>query len=231
MTLQAASFPSLKDDTETIMDFLNSVGLDAQLFEFAAEAVCETVHQEDANADIADLVLGVRNNAAFKAIVLNGADFGVFQHRSRGGKACITNTEKSLMIMVHNTDEATALGAHIPRFMSKRRRPGTSYVHSEEQCEFDLVDDVDELGVADGGCHLDKTKIDVCVFAEKKDGTPICRIELLVDAQLDDRGNEFVSCKQRFGMKFKGDDFMPVSSSDTSDIEDFDDLIIPRRKK
>jgi len=226
--LIAANFPSLKDEPDTVEAFLANIGLKTQLFEFAAEAVCEVIHQENANADIADLVLGIRNNAAFRALVLNGSDYGLFQHRSKSGKACITNAEKTVVIMVHNTDVATGLGAHAPKFMSKRSRPGTSYVHSTEQGELDLDDDVIELETAVGTDQLSQTKIDVCIFAEKVNGTTTCRIELLIDAQLNDRGNEFISCKRRFGMTFKPDDFVAPSDTYGSDTEEFDDLVKPR---
>lgn len=224
----AANFPFLKDEPETVEKFLDEIGLKTQLFEFAAEAVCEAVHEEDPNADIADLVLGIRNNAAFRTLVRNGAEYGVFQHRSKGGKACIINSDKTLMIMVHNTDAATGLGAHAPRFMSKRNRPGTSYVHSEEQGELDLGSEVIEHELTLGAVPQPQTKIDVCIFAEKVEGTPICRIELLVDAEMNERGNEFVSCVRRFGMKFRADDFVASSVTYGAEVEDFDELIKPR---
>ncbi|MEL7107525.1 MAG: hypothetical protein AAGM21_16505 [Pseudomonadota bacterium] len=224
----AANFPSLKDEPDTVEAFLNDVGLKAQLFEFVAEAVCEVVHEEDPNADIADLVLGIRNNAAFRTMVRNGAEYGVFQHRSKGGKACITNSDKALMIMVHNTDAATGLGAHAPKFMSKRSRPGTSYVHSEEQGELDLGSEVIEHELASSTDPQIQTKIDVCIFAEKVEGIPICRIELLVDAEMNERGNEFTCCRRRFGMKFRADDFVASSVTYGAEIEDFDELIKPR---
>lgn len=222
----AAKFPTLRDEPDTVENFLAVVGLKTQLFEFAAEAVCEAVQRENANLDIADLVLGIRNNAAFRALAENGADYGVFQHRSRGGKACITNTDENLLIMVHNTDVATGMGAHAPKFMSKRSRRGTSYVHTEAQDEFDLGDEVIEFEQA-----LDskkQTTIDVCIFSEKTDGKAICRIELLVDAQMNVRANEFTGCMKRYGMKFKADDFVASGVSYDVDDEDFGDIIRPK---
>lgn len=225
----AASFPTLKDDPNTVEAFLDDIGLTSQLFDLAAEAVCEVVHQENANADIADLVLGIRNNAAFKSLVLNGADYGIFQHRSPRGKACITNSEETLVIMVHNTDAATGLGAHVPKFMSKRNRPGTSYVHSEKQGELDLGDDVIEfVRDEENTDQQQQTKIDVCIFSEKVDGIPVCRLELLVDAQLNERGNEFIGCKRRFGIIYNADDFISSTTGYDSDDEDFDEMIKPR---
>lgn len=226
----AASFPTLKDEPDTVETFLSEIGLTTQLFGFAAEAVCEVVRQENANADIADLVLGIRNNAAFKALVLNGADFGIFQHRSRGGKACITDSDETLVIMVHNTDAATGLGAHAPKFMSKRSRPGTSYVHSETQGELDLGDEVIEFIGGEETTEQQQTKIDLCIFAEKVDGNPVCRFELLVDAELNERGNEFISCKRRFGIIHNAENFVASNDDyDANDDDDFDELIKPRR--
>ena len=225
----AASFPSLKNEPDTVETFLGEIGLTTQLFQFTAEAVCEVVHQQNANADIADLVLGIRNNAAFKALVLNGADHGIVQHRSKGGKACITNSDQTLIIMVHNTDVATGLGAHAPKFMSKRSRPGTSYVHSEKQGELDLGDEVIEIEADEADTIKTQTKIDLCIFAEKVDGMPICRLELLVDAQLNERGNEFVGCKRRFGITYNADEFVASSAGYDADDDDFDNLIKPRR--
>lgn len=225
----AASFSSLKNEPNTVEAFLDEIGLTSELFQFAAEAVCEVVHQENANADIADLVLGIRNNAAFKALVLNGADHGIFQHRSKGGKACITNSDETLVIMVHNTDVATGLGAHAPKFMSKRSRPGTSYVHSDKQGELDLGDEVIEFEAAETNTEKAQTKIDLCIFAEKVDGVPICRLELLVDAQLNERGNEFIGCSRRFGITYNADEFVASNVDYDADNDDFDDLIKPKR--
>lgn len=227
--LISARFPTLHDDIDTVERFLDGIGLSAQLFSLAAEAVCEVVQQENTNADIADLVLGIRNNAAFKALVLNGADYGIFQRRSRGGKTCITNSDETLVIMVHNTDAATGLGAHAPKFMSKRRRPGTSYVHSEKQGELDLGNEVIEFMRSENTADQKATKIDLCIFAEKVDGIPVCRLELLVDAQMNEQGNEFIGCKRRYGITHKADDFVFSSTIgyDAPD-NDFDELIKPR---
>lgn len=223
----AATFPTLKDEPDTVADFLNDQGLHPQLFHFAAEAVCAAVHRENANLDIADLVLGARNQAAFRALTENGADFGLFQHRSKGGKACITNSESSLIIMVHNTDAATGLGKHAPAFASKRSRRGTSYAHNEAQDEFDLGSDVIEF---DGHTEeMFQTTIDVCVFAEKVDGEIVCRIELLVGAKMNAAGSAFTACQQRFSMKFEADNFVaPHVIQDVND-DDFDDMIRPKR--
>lgn len=227
----ASNFPSLKDEADDVEDFLKSVGLASQLFDFVAEALCEVVHKENENADVADLVLGNRNNTAFRTLIINGDDYGLFQHRSKGGKSYITNMKKDLAMMVHNTDRATGLGSHIPKFMSKRSRPGTSYVHSEKQGKLDLGSDVIEIDSELKSSCQNQVKIDVCIFAEKEDGTPICRIELLVDAQLDDRGNEFISCRKRYGMTFKADDFAPYAEDYRSDEDNFEDIVKPRKEQ
>lgn len=224
----AASFPTLKDEPETISSFMAGHGLDIQLLHLAAEAVCDVVHRENANLDIDDLAPGVRNNAAFRALAEAGADFGIFKHRSKGGKTCITNSETSLMIMVHNTDAATGLGAHVPAFASKRRRNGTDYVHTEEQGELDFGDEVIEANEEAGDCTL--TTIDVCIFAEKVDGKPICRIELLVDAQMNKSKTAFTTCRERYGMKFKADDFVASSISYDAEDDDFASLVRPKKR-
>lgn len=223
----AAKFPALVDADHSLSEYLDSVGLDRQLFDLAAEAVCAVVHSEDINLDIADLVLSIRNNAAFRAITERGAELGLFQRRSRGGKSFITNIEETLKIMVHNTDAATALGAHIPTFVSKRRRNGTAYVHSEAQGEMDFGETVIDFG--DKHEHSDVNTIDVCIFAEKIDGGIDCRIEILIDARLNDRGDAFETCSKRFGMKFMPDQFMQrLSEDEVNDEDDFSDVVKPK---
>lgn len=221
----AATFPTLKDEPDTVADFLNDHGLHPELLRFAAEAVCKVVHRENVNLDISDLVLGCRNNEAFRALAESGADFGIFQHRSKGGKACITNSESSLLIMVHNTDAATGLGAHAPAFASKRSRRGTSYAHNESQDEFDLAGEVIEFN--GNSVEMSQTTIDVCIFADKTDGKIVCRIELLVDAEMNATGSAFTACQQRFGMKFDADDFVANDVIQDANDDDFDDVIRP----
>ena len=225
----AAKFPTLKDEPETVENFLIEVGLSTQLFEFAAEALYEIVRNEDTNADIADFVLTIRSNAVFKSLILNGSEYGLFQHRSKGGKTCIRNTEDSLVLMVHNTNAATGLGTHVPKFMSKRCRPGTTYVHSEMQGELDLDCDVIEEDFETKTARDHVTKIDVCVFAETVNGLPLCRIELLVDAELDRRNTRFISCKRRFAMTFKSEEFVVPATEYGENTEDFGELIKPKR--
>jgi hypothetical protein len=216
--LIAAKFPTLKEEPETVADFLASQGLAAQLIQFAAEAVCDAVHDEDINLDIADLVLGNRNRVAFRALAENGADFGIFQHRSKGGKACLTNSDTTLRILVHNTDAATGLGSHAPAFASKRIRRGTHYAHNATQAELDLGVEVIEFDEESEEKVM--TTIDVCIFAEKVDGEISCRVELLVDAEMNLTGSAFTACKQRFGMKIEVE--KDVASNETSDVEDYD---------
>lgn len=222
----AATFPTLKDEPDTISSFMRSHELDIQLLHLAAEAVCEVVHRENANLDIDDLAPSVRNNAAFRTFAEAGADFGIFKHRSKGGKTCLTNSESSLMIMVHNTDEATGLGAHVPAFASKRSRRGTHYVHTEEQGELDFGDEVIEFDEKVDNCPV--TTIDVCIFAEKVDGKPICRFELLVDAQMNGSKTAFTTCRERYGMKFKADDFVASTVSQDIEDDDFASLVRPK---
>jgi hypothetical protein len=227
--LIAASFPTLKDEPFTISSFLTNQGLDIQLLNFAAEAVCDVVHRENANLDIDDLAPSVRNNAAFRALAESGAEFGIFKHRSKGGKTCITNSESTLMIMVHNTDEATGLGTHAPAFASKRIRRGTHYVHTEEQGELDFGDQVIEI--EEKGEDNTLTTIDVCIFAEKIDGKPICRIELLVDAEMNASKTAFTACRERYGMKFKADDFVAASVTYGAEDDDFDSIVRPKHSQ
>ena len=222
----AASFPTLIDEPVTISSFLMNQGLDIQVLHFAAEAVCDVVHRENANLDIDDLAPGVRNNAAFRALAEAGAEFGIFKHRSKGGKTCITNSESTLMIMVHNTDEATGLGAHTPAFASKRTRRGTHYVHTEEQGELDFGDQVIEIEEKTANNAL--TTIDVCIFAEKIDGKPICRIELLVDAEMNISKTAFTACRERYGMKFNADDIVATSVKHDAQDDDFDSIVRPK---
>jgi hypothetical protein len=227
--LIAARFPTLKDEPDTISSFLTNHGLDIQLLHFAAEAVCDVVHRENANLEIDDLTPGIRNNAAFKAFAEPGAEFGFFKHRSKGGKTCITNSESTLMIMFHNTDEATGLGTHAPAFGSKRPRRGTNYVHTEEQGELDFGDQVIEIEEKAGGNAL--TTIDVCIFAEKVDGKPICRIELLVDAEMNAAKTAFTACRERYGMKFKADDIVATSVKHDAQDDDFDSIVRPKHSQ
>lgn len=227
--LIAASFPTLKDEPVSISSFLTNQGLDIQLLNFAAEAVCDVVHRENANLDIDDLAPGVRNNAAFRALAEAGAEFGIFKHRSKGGKTCITNSESTLMIMVHNTDEATGLGTHAPAFASKRTRRGTHYVHTEEQGELDFGDQVIEIEEKAGDNAL--TTIDVCIFAEKIDGQPVCRIELLVDAEMNTSKTAFTACRERYGMKFKADDIVASSVKHDAQDDDFDSMVRPKHSQ
>lgn len=222
----AAKFPTLETTDHTLSAYLTEVGLERQLFELAAEAVCASVHSEDTNLDIADLVLSIRNNSAFRALTENGAEYGLYQQRSRGGKSYITNLDETLKIMVHNTNAATALGAHVPTFLSKRRRHGTAYVHSEAQGELDFGETVIDF---DGDTEeAGSTTIDVCVFAEKVDGGIDCRVELLVDAQLNDKGDAFETCAKRFGLKFKPDEFIDVPVDDFDEDGDFSDVVKPK---
>ncbi|WP_287012323.1 hypothetical protein [Actibacterium sp.] len=226
----AAKFPTLDVDDDVLASQLTELGLDRQLFELAAEAVCEAVHREDPNLDIADLVLSIRNNAAFRAITETGVEFGLFQQRSRGGKSFITNLDGTLKLMVHNTDAATALGAHIPTFLSKRRRNGTAYVHSEAQGELDFGEVVIEPEEFSGTSEA--TTVDVCIFAEKNDGGIDCRIELLVDARLTERGDAFETCSKRLGLKFKPDEFgKTVAEEDFDEQDDFSDVVKPKNAR
>lgn len=224
-----SSFPTLKDEPETVAKFLDKQGLDIQLFQFAAEAVCDAVHNENPNLDIPDMVLGIRNNRAFRALLENGADFGILQHRSRGGKAYITNLDSTLKIMVHNTDAATGLGAHIPAFASKRNRRGTHYLHNESQAELEFGDDVIEFASQDE--KNVSTTIDVCIFAEKVDGNIVCRLELLVDAQMNTSGSAFIGCSKRYGMKFGAEDFVTSSAAFEGEDDDFDSMVRPLKSQ
>ncbi len=222
----AAQFPTIETDSASTDEFLQNIGLSSTIFERAAEAVCGVVHNENPNFDIADLVLSIRNNAAFRALTEAGAEYNIFQKRSAGGKSYITDLDDTLKIMVHNSDAATALGNHIPAFASKRVRSGTSYVHSEAQGELDLGDPVIELEPA--APVSTQTTIDVCIFAEKIDGSISCRIELLVDAELTERGDAFKRCKRRFGMTFKSSDFVALSESKDVSGDDFSAIVSPK---
>ena len=223
----SAKFSALQKEPSDIENFLSDVNLSVQLFDFAAEAVCTVVHGENENYDVADLVLGGRNNAAFRTLAQMGADYGIFQIRSKGGKSYIANQDKTLRIMVHNTDKATALGAHVPAFASKRRRHGTSYIHSEAQGEFEFGDEVVELEKPNVCVQV--TTIDACIFAEKIDGNIDCRIELLIGAELTERGDAFQSCEKRFGIIYKSSDFAPLNEQYDSGDEDFSRYISPKQ--
>ncbi len=222
----AAKFPTIQNEASNIDTFLTSIGLNSQLFEYAAEAVCSIVHSENPIYDIVDLVLSIRNNAAFRALAEVGADCGIYQQRSRGGKSYITDLDDTLKIMVHNTDASTGLGTHVPAFASKRSRQGTSYVHNEAQGELDFDETVIEL--ENKSVCSKQTTIDVCIFAEKIDGDITCRIELLVNAELTERGHAFEACDKRFGMTFKSSDFVSESEQNDTDEDDFSAYISPK---
>jgi hypothetical protein len=221
-------FPSLNEDSNSFSSFLESHGLHSELVHLSVEALCDAVHRENANFDIDDMTLGIRNNAAFKALAEAGVEYGLFKHRPKGGKTYITNVDSTLKIMVHNTDEATGLGAHIPAFASKRRRRGTSYVHTEDQGELDFGDEVIEM---EHGAGADpSTTIDLCIFADKVDGQITCRVEMLVDAQMNAQNTAFTGCRERYGMKFRTDELVATDASYDVEESEFDTLVVPKTK-
>ncbi len=217
-------FPSLVKDDKPLTAFLETHMLNIELFHQMAEAVCATVHDEDENLDIQDLVLGIRNNAAFRTLAEHGSDHGLFQKRPKSGKVYLANIAGDLRIMVHNTDAATGLGKHVPQFLSKRPRRGTSYVHSEAQAEMDLIMPIHEVGAAKEDAE---TTIDVCVFAEKQaDGEMTCRLELLVDAEMNNAGTKFETCRLRFGIDI-GDDLLDIAPSKDEGDDDDGEVVVP----
>lgn len=225
----AAAFPTLHDEADKVDLFFDDLGLPRQLFTYAAEAVCDAVLRENLNFDIIDLTLGFRNNAAFRALLENGSDVGLFQKRSKGGKSFITNLDESLKIMLHNTDAATALGAHIPAFLSKRARRGTSYIHDEAQGELDLGGEVIEF-ISQTAAQA-STTVDVCVYAEKVDGNVLCRMEFLVDAKLNNKGDAFGSCVKRYGIIFDTSEFVGVLDRRAEPDDDFENVVLPKSKR
>lgn len=224
-----ANVPSIALDRNELDDFLQPYGLKSVHLDLAAEALMEAVRREDAKHDVADLVMGVRNNAAFKALASASQSSGIMKRRSPGGKEYLGNADGEIKILVHNTDSATALGAHMPGFASQRARRATSYIHDEAQGELELPEDVIEF--SNDKSSSPQTTIDLCIFAEKADGQVTCRYEVLVDAKLNKNKRAFSECSKRFGVKVTESSLVYSSPRDNSqDTEDFSGLVTPKKR-